>query len=333
MDVLLFLDSCVFSPYPYETSGFPDKNGLYWIKLSGYAILGLLNRTKSYNSISGDFTMRNISLVFPVIISALASFALSQEPDKSELEKGKNFIQTKVYSDEDNARILKLYEGLRVADVADGMDVAGLPGTGLVDPAIHADWIDPINFTHQFRGIAVTARYVPTQRSDRPKPGEEFHKWEGNFYTAYSHEAFTKLIRPGTVVVIDDVEDKDIGTIGSNNILGWHKLGAVGVVTDAGARDTDEVALEKVPLYLRKKSRAIRPGRNELESVNRPVSIGGVLVCPGDVVVADKDGVVVVPRDVAEQVAKYAREILNMDKKSRKGLYEGMGIPLDRTVE
>jgi len=277
--------------------------------------------------------MKKLWILFLCIYAGSTSYVLSQEPAKTDLQKGANFIESKVYSDQDNARILKLYEGLRVADVSDGMDMAGLPGTGLVDPAIHADWVDPKNLSHQFRGIAVTARYVPTQRPDRPAPGEDFHKWEGNFYTQYSHEAFTKLIKPGTAVVIDDVEDKDIGTIGSNNILGWHKLGAVGVVTDAGARDTDEVAIEKVPLYLRKHSRGIRPGRNELESVNRPVSIGGVLVCPGDVVVADKDGVVVVPRGVAEQVAKYAREILNSDKAARKGLYESLGMPLDKTVE
>ena len=53
-----------------------------------------------------------------------------------------NFIETKIYSDEEDAKILKLFEGLRVADVSDGMDMVGLPGTGLVDPAIHADWID-----------------------------------------------------------------------------------------------------------------------------------------------------------------------------------------------
>jgi 4-hydroxy-4-methyl-2-oxoglutarate aldolase len=273
-----------------------------------------------------------IKLILCIFI-CLTSHVFSQEIDKAELEKGVNFIETKIYSDEENAKILKLFEGLRVADVSDGMDMVGLLGTGLVDPAIHPDWIDYENLSHQFRGIAVTARYVPTQRLDRPAPGEEFSKWEGNFYNSYSSEAFTILIKPGTVVVIDDVEEKDIGSIGSYNILAWHKLGAVGVVTDASSRDTDEIAIEKVPLYLRKKGRGIRPGRNELESVNRPVVIGGVLVCPGDVVVADGDGVIVVPRYVAEQVAKYAREILDKDKAGRKSLYERLGKPMDQTVK
>jgi regulator of RNase E activity RraA len=67
--------------------------------------------------------------------------------------------------------------------------------------------------------------------------------------------------------------------------------------------------------------------------VNRPVTIGGVLVCPGDVVVADGDGVVVVPRKVAEQVAKYANDILTKDKAGRKVLYESLGRELDKTVK
>lgn len=271
-------------------------------------------------------------LIFCLIIS-LISFSFAQEINKSELERGINLIETKVYSAEEDAEMLRLFEGLRVADVSDGMDMVGLVGTGLVDPAIHPDWVDYKDFSHQFRGIAVTARYVPTQRKDRPESDQKFQEWEGYFYNTYSSEAFTSLIRLGTAIMLDDVEEKDIGSIGSYNILAWKKAGAVGVVTDASSRDTDEIAIEKVPLYLRKKGRGIRPGRNELESVNRPIVIGGVLVCPGDVVVADGDGVIIVPRYVARDVAKFAREILDKDKAGRKDLYESLGRPLDKTVK
>ncbi len=277
--------------------------------------------------------MKNPIMYLLIVLTTVYSVVTAQERNKATIEKGINFIATKVYSPEEDARILELYKNLRVADVSDGLDMVGLPGTGLVDQSIHAGWIDLKDFSHIFRGIAVTVRFVPTQKPALPTAGEDFSKWESNFYSAFSHEAFTQLVRPGTALVIDDVEDKDIGSIGSNNILGWYKLGAVGVVTDAGVRDNDEVGLEKVPVYLRKKGRGIRPGRNEIESVNRPVSIGGVLVCPGDVVVADGDGVVVVPRSVAEEVAKFATEILINDKKGRKSLYESLGRPRDKTVK
>jgi 4-hydroxy-4-methyl-2-oxoglutarate aldolase len=277
--------------------------------------------------------MKKMIIISVLLFLAIYSTMIAQVTDRTALAKGMNFIETRTYSAEEDAKTLELYKNLRVADVSDGMDMVGLPGVGLVNPDIHACWVDLKDFKHVFRGIAVTVRYVPTQRPALPAPGEDFSKWEGNFYNTYSSEAFTRIIRPGTAIVIDDVEDRDIGTIGSNNILGWYKAGAVGVVTDAGARDTDEVGLEGVPLYLRKKGRGIRPGRNEIESVNRPVTIGGVLVCPGDVVVADGDGIIVVPRNVAEQVAKYANDILTKDKTGRKGLYESLGRELDKTVK
>jgi len=277
--------------------------------------------------------MRRQLFVLLILMAALNLLSTAQTPDKATMEKGINYIQTKTYSEADDRKILDLYKDLRVADVSDGLDMVGLSGTGLVDQAIHPDWVDLKDFKHVFRGIAVTVRYVPTQKPALPATGEDFKKWEGNWYGTYSHEGFLKIIRPGSAVVIDDVEDKDIGSIGSNNILAWVKAGAVGVITDAGCRDTDEVGLEQVPIYLRKKGRGIRPGRNEIESINRPVVIGGVLVCPGDVVVADGDGVVVVPRAVAEQVAKFASEILVGDKAGRKSLYEDLGRPLDKTVK
>ncbi len=269
-----------------------------------------------------------------ILFFCLLSFAgiHAQQADKEAMRRGYNFIPTPQLSREENEELLRLFSGLRVADVSDGMDRVGLPSKGLVDASILPCWVDLDSLKHQFRGIALTVRYVPTQQPDRPQPGVDFNIWEGRFYNELSSETWTALIEPGTVVVIDDDEYGDVGTIGSNNILSWYEKGAVGVVTDAGARDTDEVAKEKVPLYLAKKSRGIRPGRNQLESVNRPVNIGGVLVCPGDVVVADGDGVVVVPRAVARRVAEEARKILDEDKNARRALYERLGLPLDQTV-
>ena len=278
--------------------------------------------------------MMNRSCLMISMLVFCGGISLSaQNASKQELLSGTGFIATRTFSESENSELLKLYEGLRVVDVCDGMDMAGLPDAGIVDRSIVPAWKDLDSLRHQFRGIALTMRYVPTQRPDRPAPGDDFSRWEGEFYGQYSSECFVDIIVPGTVLVIDDVEDRDIGSIGSNNIMKWYQKGAVGVVTDASARDVDEVAKEGVPLYFRHVGRGIRPGRNELESVNRPVSIGGVLVCPGDIVVADGDGVMVVPRRVAKEVAIHARGILDGDKEGRRKLYESLGIPLDDTVK
>ena len=115
--------------------------------------------------------------------------------------------------------------------------------------------------------------------------------------------------------------------------MGWKVRGCVGVVTNATARDTDEITTEKIPLYFRKPGRGIRPGRNEIESVNRPIVCGGVLVEPGDVIVADGDGVIVVPRAKAKEVAEYAHAILDGDKAGRRNLYKKLGLPADDSVK
>jgi len=255
-------------------------------------------------------------------------------PSTEVLRAGQNYITTKVYTAKEDEQILKLFEGLRVADVSDGMDKVGLTNVGLMSPEIHALWKDTKHFTHRFIGIAVTVRYVPTNKPPAPRmETQAFDRWVGQWYSMLSSEPFVPLIRKGTALVFDDAPDSDVGSIGSNNIMGWQLRGCVGVVTNTTARDTDEIATEKVPLYFRKPGRGIRPGRNEIESVNRPIVCGGVLVEPGDIIVADGDGVIVVPRAHAKEVAEYAKAIIEGDKAGRLRLYEKLGLPLDDSVK
>lgn len=95
------------------------------------------------------------------------------------------------------------------------------------------------------------------------------------------------------MIVIDNQGDGDTGSTGIANILAWKEKGAVGLVSSGGVRDTDEITRQRNPVYmdLSKRGRSIRPGRNEIESIQKPVVVGSVLVNPGDVIVADGDGV------------------------------------------
>lgn len=238
----------------------------------------------------------------------------------------------KTYTDQE---LLKLYKGLRVADISDGMDMVGLKDVGLLATDITALWKDIDSFKHLLCGIAMTVRYVPTNRSTTPANAKDYKNWRDQWYTHISGEPFIDSIKPGNVIVIDNAGDKDAGSVGSNNSMIWKAKGAVGIVSAGGVRDTDEIIKQKIPVYmdLEKRGRGIRPGRNELESVNKPVVIGGVLIRHGDVIVADGDGVIVVPREKAAEVAEAAHEELRLDKAARKRLYKQLGIPSDRTVE
>ncbi len=251
-------------------------------------------------------TTKAIAMMLGALTCGTAVFA--QAPlEKTVPEQVRLFIPYKAYSAEENKRILELYKYLRVADVSDGMDVVGLQDVGLVNPEIHALWKDTDTFSHRVAGIAVTARYVPTNRREPMMDQKTIGRW----YSTITTEAFMDVLTPGSMLVIDAIEDGESRSIGSSNIQGWQKRGMVGLVTSGGLADTDEIIHQKIPTYFRRLARGIRPGRNELESVNRPVTIGGVLVRPGDVVMADGDGVVVVPRERAEEVAAAALTFLD----------------------
>lgn len=238
--------------------------------------------------------------------------------------------------------LLELYRGARVTDVVDGLVTCGYMDVGVMDPIISPLWRDVENMSHRISGIAVTARYAPTNRpmhpgADLTKPEnyQVYRNWRGMWYSQLSGEPFMKFIKKGTVVVIDNKDDNDTGTTGSKNIMDWQEKGAVGLVTVGGVRDIDEIILQKNPVYMdyNDRGRGERIGRNELLEVQVPVVVGGVLVYPGDVIVGDSDGVVVVPRRVAVRVGQIAYMELVADIRGRRALFEKLGMKMNETVE
>ncbi|MGB2824973.1 MAG: RraA family protein [Phycisphaerae bacterium] len=238
-------------------------------------------------------------------------------------------------ADSDERReLLGRFGGLRLTDVCDAMDAVGLQDIWLMDKQIRPLWRDTEAFAHRVYGFAHTVRFVPTgRRAPVFESVDEHFRWKGQWYSQLARGPLVDEIRPGDVVVIDAAGVAECGFIGSNNAMSWIAAGARGAVTNGGARDTDELIKQRIPVYSAGVSRGIRPGRLELESTGRPVTVGGVHVRPGDVVVADGDGVIVVPIERASQVAEIAAKIQEGDKAGRRRLYEKLGRPGDFTVE
>lgn len=220
--------------------------------------------------------------------------------------------------------------GIRVTDWHDAMDALGLFDRGLMSPAIAPLWRDIDAFGHCIVGFAFTLRYVPATEAIVAEDVEDFQKQEGQWYGR--EPKWGAELSPGDVIVIDGTGTRDTGYVGSMNSLCWLAAGAVGIVTNSGVRDTDELIKQRVPVYCAGGARGIIPGRVKLESYGRPVECGGVLVQPGDLVVADGDGVIVIPADTIERALPIAREIQQSDQKNRARLYERLGIPPDFTL-
>ena len=153
------------------------------------------------------------------------------------------------------------------------------------------------------------------------------------YYTEICYDPWTKDIQEGDFICLD-IANLDVGLLGSNNTLNCKKRGAVGFMTNGGGiRDTDECILQKINVWSKHISQPMDQARIRFIDKDIPIAIGGVAVYPGDVVVADGDGVIVVPRKVAKDVAKYAWQEASSDKKARKQLYLDLGMKLDDTVE
>jgi 4-hydroxy-4-methyl-2-oxoglutarate aldolase len=281
-----------------------------------------------------------ITIILLILISGIpVTEARKSNRSKLTTPEGVRLLQNKSFDDSEQARkeILDLYKDLRLTDVLDGMDLIGLQDIGLMNNNIRPLWRDVENFSHRVVGFAITVRHVPTdvrvgQNSFENLEG--FKKFKSQQY-GRAPDAWLSSAKSGDIVVIDAGGIDECGFIGSNNSLGWAEKGVVGVVTNGGARDTDEIIkVKKISVYCKNgySSRGVRPGRLIAESYNFPINCAGVLVYPGDVIVADGDGVLVVPREHALTVGKLAREIHIGDEKSRAGRYKRLGIKPDETV-
>jgi len=227
---------------------------------------------------------------------------------------------------EENKILLELYKDLRVADVRDGMDWIGYHNYGSVDPAVR-----PL-FRTKAVGIARTVRYLPFEGPFPLARGDEYTKWQGWYYGNVATYPWMDEIEDGDFMAID-VSGVDVGLIGSENSLRALLRGARGfVINGSGIRDTDEVIMQNIPVWSHFISQSMVQCKIQFDAKDIPIAIGGVTINPGDIIVADGDGVIVVPRKVAVEVAKYAYAILDEDKDTRRSLYEKLNWELDETV-
>jgi len=233
------------------------------------------------------------------------------------------------YSNEmkkENKALLELFEKFRVADIRDGLDWIGYHNFGTMSPEIR-----PL-FRTKAVGIARTVRYLPFEGPYPSETGEEYSKWQGWYYNNVCTYPWAEEIEEGDFLAID-VSGVNVGLMGSENTLGALLKGARGfVMNGSGIRDTDEVILQKIPVWSHFVSQSMVQCKIQFDQKDVPVAIGGVTVNTGDIIVADGDGVIVVPRKVAKDVAKYAGNILESDIDSRKNLYKKLNWELDDTV-
>jgi 4-hydroxy-4-methyl-2-oxoglutarate aldolase len=140
--------------------------------------------------------------------------------------------------------------------------------------------------------------------------------------------AAVEVCQPGDVLVVVPTSDSTDGYFGDLIATSLRSRGVIGLVIDAGVRDVNDLTAMQFPVW----SKAIgaqgtvkaSPG-----SVNIPVVCGSVLINPGDVIVADADGVVAVPRERASEVARLSQERVAKEEKIRERLRAGeLGVDI-----
>ena len=147
----------------------------------------------------------------------------------------------------------------------------------------------------QMVGPAYTLRYIPA-REDLDHIG---------VFLDHGHpqRKAVEEIPPGHVLVMDSRGDASAASAGSILVTRMMVRGVAGVVTDGGLRDSHEIAALAIPAYCQGPSAPTNLIKHHAVDLNVPIGCGGVPVYPGDIMVGDAEGVVVIPHEIAEAIA------------------------------
>ena len=150
-------------------------------------------------------------------------------------------------------------------------------------------------------GEAFTLRYIPAREDLNPIT--VFQNRD------HPQRQAVEQCPPGAVLVMDSRKDARAASAGGILITRLMVRGAAGVVTDGGFRDSAEIAQLAMPAYHQRPSAPTNLTLHQALDINVPIGCGDVAVWPGDVMVGDADGVVVIPADIADEIAAEAVEM------------------------
>ena len=150
-------------------------------------------------------------------------------------------------------------------------------------------------------GQAFTLRYIPAR--------EDLNTIKVFEDRAHPQRAAVETCPPGAVLVMDSRKDPRAASAGSILVTRLMKRGVAGVVTDGGFRDSPEIAELGFPAYHNRPSAPTNLTLHQALDINAPIGCGDVAVFPGDIVVGDREGVVVIPAHLADEIADEAVEM------------------------
>ena len=167
-------------------------------------------------------------------------------------------------------------------------------------------------------GEAFTLRYIPAREDLNPISVFQDR--------AHPQRKAVEDCPPGAVFVIDSRKDARAASAGSILVTRLMKRGVAGIVTDGGFRDSPEIALMAIPAYHCRPSAPTNLTVHQALDINVPIGCGDAPVWPGDVMVGDGEGVVVIPAHLADEIADEATEMTAFEDFVTERVQEGQSI-------